>query len=390
MPYLRHALSLALLLTSASALPALAATPAACADKPCAYLDTSLTPEARAKDLVSRMTLAEKAAQMQDNAPAIPRLGLKRYGWWNEALHGVARAGHTTVYPQAIALAATWDPGLMNDIGKAIADEGRASHNAALARDPSGTDRYYGVNYWSPNINIFRDPRWGRGQETYGEDPYLTGKMGTAFVQGMQGDDPRYYRVIATAKHYAVHSGPESTRHEVDVKVSKHDEEDTYLPAFRELVTEGKVASVMCAYNRINGQPACASDFLLTDQLRNRWGFTGYVVSDCDAIADIQRGHHFTKTLAEAAAVSLKHGVDNDCTQYNSPPDAPAAGPLVHREALDAADVRLGGERRDRHEAHIAGDAPVHLGHQDLVRAVGGVEVPADRALGPRRRAVQR
>jgi len=221
-----------------TALPVQAATPEACTTAPCAFLNKSLTPEARAKDLVSRMTLAEKAAQMQDNAPAIPRLGLLRYGWWNEVLHGVARAGQATVYPQAIGLAATWDNSLMGLIGDAIATEGRASHNAALARDPSGTDRYFGVNYWSPNINIFRDPRWGRGQETYGEDPFLTAHMGAAFITGLQGPNPDLPNIIATPKHFAVHSGPESTRHSANVFVSAHDLEDTYLPAFRAAIVE--------------------------------------------------------------------------------------------------------------------------------------------------------
>ncbi|MEC4594554.1 glycoside hydrolase family 3 C-terminal domain-containing protein [Nitrospirillum amazonense] len=313
------------------------------------YLDPSLPVERRVDDLVGRLTPEEKAAQLTNQARAIPRLNIPAYNWWSEALHGVARNGEATVFPEPIGLAATFDPAAIRQMGIAIGTEARVKFNRV---EKAGAEHriYQGLDFWSPNINIFRDPRWGRGQETYGEDPYLTGKLGTAFVQGMQGDDPKYYRVIATAKHYAVHSGPEPTRHEVDVAASRHDMEDTYLPAFRELVTAGKVASVMCAYNRVNGQPACASDFLLTDQLRKRWGFTGYVVSDCDAIADIQRGHHYTKTLAEAAAVSLKLGVDNDCTEYNRPPDEPddfdlyrdaIAQGLVSQDVVDTSLRRL-------------------------------------------------
>ncbi|HSS14620.1 MAG TPA: glycoside hydrolase family 3 N-terminal domain-containing protein, partial [Rhizomicrobium sp.] len=268
--------------------------------------------------LIAQMTLSEKASQMVNQARAIPRLGIPAYNWWSEALHGVARNGYATVFPEPVGLAATFDPALVKQMGVAIGTEARVKYNI-VGRETGEHGIFQGLDFWSPNINIFRDPRWGRGQETYGEDPYLTGKIGSAFVLGVQGDNPKYFRAIATAKHYAVHSGPEPTRHEVDVKVSKHDQMDTYLPAFRELVTAAKVDSVMCAYNRVNGQPACASDFLLTDQLKNKWGFQGYVVSDCDAIADIQRGHHYTKTYAEAAAVSMKLGVDNDCADFRVP-----------------------------------------------------------------------
>ena len=296
------------------------------------YLDPALPVDQRVDDLVARLRPEEKASQLTNQSRAIPRLGIPAYNWWNEALHGVARAGYATVFPEPIGLAATFDPIAIHEMGVAIGTEARVKYNI-VERAGGAHNIYQGLDFWSPNINIFRDPRWGRGQETYGEDPYLTGKLGVAFVQGMQGDDPLHYRVIATAKHFAVHSGPEPTRHEVDVKVSRHDAEDTYLPAFRELVTEGKVASVMCAYNRVNGEPACASDFLLTETLRKNWGFTGYVVSDCDAIADIQRGHHFTQTLAQAAAVSLKRGVDSDCTQYNRPPGGPEDYAL-YRDAM--------------------------------------------------------
>jgi len=276
------------------------------------WFNPDLPTESRVNALIGQMTLTEKASQMVNQARAIPRLGIPAYNWWSEALHGVARNGYATVFPEPIGLAATFDTARVKQMGVAIGTEARVKFNMAGGpRQDHGISQ--GLDFWSPNINIFRDPRWGRGQETYGEDPFLTGKMGSAFVEGVQGDDPKYFRAIATAKHYAVHSGPEPTRHEVDVKVSKHDEMDTYLPAFRELVTSAKVDSVMCAYNRINDQPACASDFLLGDQLKNKWGFQGYVVSDCDAIADIERGHHYTKSYAEAAAVSMKLGVDNDC-----------------------------------------------------------------------------
>ncbi|HEY0316458.1 MAG TPA: glycoside hydrolase family 3 N-terminal domain-containing protein, partial [Sphingomonas sp.] len=296
------------------------------------YLDPSLPVDQRVDDLVSRLTPAEKATLLTNQSRAIPRLGIPAYNWWNEALHGVARAGYATVFPEPVGLAATFDPDAIKAMGVAIGTEARVKYNI-VERTGAAHHIYQGLDFWSPNINIFRDPRWGRGQETYGEDPYLTGKLGVAFVRGMQGDDPHYYRVSATAKHYAVHSGPEPGRHSDDVKVSLHDMEDTYLPAFRELVVDGKVESVMCAYNRVNGQPACASEFLLKDRLRDAWGFKGHVVSDCDAVVDIQRGHHYTNTLAEAAAVSMKLGVDNDCTEYGR-----KAGPTSdydpYREAM--------------------------------------------------------
>src|SRR5207253_2902433 len=278
------------------------------------YLDPSLPVDQRVDDLVSRMTLDEKASQMQDIARAIPRLGIPAYNWWNEGLHGVARAGHATVFPQAIGLAATWDTDLVHRIADVVSTEARAKYNDAIQHGNTG--RYFGLTFWSPNINIFRDPRWGRGQETYGEDPFLTAKMGTAFVTGMQGDDPKYYRVISTPKHFAVHSGPEPARHSMDVPASKHDMEDTYLAAFRATVMEGQAGSVMCAYNRVNGEPACANTFLLQDQLRGAWKFNGYVVSDCDAVVDIFSGHHYTKNMAGAAAVALKTGVDNECADF--------------------------------------------------------------------------
>jgi beta-glucosidase len=278
------------------------------------YLDPSRPVDERVSDLISRMTLEEKASQLVNQARAIPRLQVPGYDWWSEALHGVANAGTATVFPEPIGLAATFDPALIHEMAVVIGTEARAKHNQA--ERAGRRDIMEGLDFWSPNINIFRDPRWGRGQETYGEDPFLTGRMGVAFVTGLQGDDPKYYRVISTPKHFAVHSGPEPTRHTIDVQVSKHDMEDTYLPAFRATVTEGKAESVMCAYNRINGEPGCANKFLLVDQLRTAWKFNGYVVSDCDAVVDIFEGHHFVKSQAEAAAAALKTGMDNECADF--------------------------------------------------------------------------
>lgn len=278
------------------------------------YLDPNQPIDVRVNDLISRMTLEEKASQLVNQARAIPRLDVPQYDWWSEALHGVANAGTATVFPEPIGLAATFDDPLIHQMAVIIGTEARAKHD--LAVKAGRRDIMEGLDFWSPNINIFRDPRWGRGQETYGEDPFLTGRMGVAFVTGLQGDDPKYFRVISTPKHYAVHSGPEPARHSMDVQVSKHDMEDTYLPAFRAAVTEGKAESVMCAYNRVNGQPACANTFLLKDQLRDAWKFNGYVVSDCDAVVDIFEGHHFTKSQAEASAISLKTGMDNECADF--------------------------------------------------------------------------
>jgi len=274
------------------------------------YLDPSLPLEQRVNDLVARLTLEEKISQMQDVAPAIPRLQIPAYNWWNEGLHGVARSGNATVFPQAIGLAATWDTGLLHSIAGVISTEARAKYNDAIAHNNTG--RYYGLTFWSPNINIFRDPRWGRGQETYGEDPFLTARLGVAFVTGLQGDDPRYLKVVSTPKHYAVHSGPEALRHRFDVPVSLHDLYDTYTPAFRATVVDGHADSIMCAYNSIREEPACANHLLL-DLLRNGWGFRGYVVSDCWAINDLYQGHGYTMTLDQAAALSLKAGTDLTC-----------------------------------------------------------------------------
>jgi beta-glucosidase len=278
------------------------------------YLDPSQPIQVRVDDLVGKMTLEEKASQLVNQARAIPRLQVPAYDWWSEALHGVANAGTATVFPEPIGLAATFDDPLIHEMAIVIGTEARAKHNQAVKA--GRRDIMEGLDFWSPNINIFRDPRWGRGQETYGEDPFLTGRMGVAFVTGLQGDDPKYFRVISTPKHFAVHSGPEPSRHTIDIQVSKHDMEDTYLPAFRAAVTKGKAESVMCAYNRVNGEPACANTFLLQDQLRGAWKFSGYVVSDCDAVVDVYEGHHFAKSQAEAAAVSLKKGMDNECADF--------------------------------------------------------------------------
>ena len=280
-----------------------------------AYLNPSLSPEQRAIDLVHRMTLEEKATQLVNQARAIPRLKVPAYDWWSESLHGVAVNG-TTEFPEPIGLAATFDTDAIHKMAEVISTEGRIKHMQAVKKNGGFSNIFEGLDFWAPNINIFRDPRWGRGQETYGEDPYLTGRMGVAFVTGMQGDDPKYYRTISTPKHYAVHSGPEPTRHFADVDVSKHDQMDTYLPAFRAAVTEGHAGSVMCSYNAINGQPGCASEFQLVDQLRKHWGFQGYVVSDCGAVIDIFAGHHYRDTQAKSSAISLERGMDNECADF--------------------------------------------------------------------------
>ncbi|MBS7458566.1 glycoside hydrolase family 3 protein [Coralloluteibacterium stylophorae] len=305
-----------------------------------AYRDTSLGFEERAADLVSRMTLEEKAAQMQNDAPAIERLGLPAYDWWNEALHGVARAGGATVFPQAIGMAASFDVPLMGEVATAISDEARAKHHEFLRRGQHG--RYQGLTFWSPNINIFRDPRWGRGQETYGEDPFLTARMGVTFVEGLQGDDPTWRKLDATAKHFAVHSGPEADRHHFDVHPSERDLWETYLPAFQTLVQEADVAAVMGAYNRVYGESASASEFLLEDILRERWGFDGYVMSDCWAIRDIYTTHGITDTPEEAAALGVKNGTELNCgnTYAAHLPVAVRKG-LITEAELDEALTRL-------------------------------------------------
>jgi len=305
------------------------------------YLDPSQPTERRVADLVSKMTLEEKVSQMQNHAVAIPRLGVPEYDWWSEALHGVARAGYATVFPQAIGLAATWDTELEHNIGDTISTEARAKFNQAQAEGDHSI--YRGLDFWSPNINIFRDPRWGRGQETYGEDPYLTGQMGVAFIKGLQGDDPKIFKTIATAKHYAVHSGPESTRHTANIDPSAHDVEDTYLPAFRMAMVDAKADSIMCAYNSVNGSPACANHDLLDKTLRQAWKFNGYVVSDCGAINDFysENGHHFSPDAAHASAIAVKAGDDLSCgNEYAALVDAVHQG-LIDEAAINQAVTRL-------------------------------------------------
>ncbi len=304
-----------------------------------AYKNASLPVEERVKDLVSRMTLDEKVRQMQHTAPAIPRLDIPSYDWWSEALHGVGRAGYATVFPQAIGMAATWDPNLVHGEGRTIATEGRAIYYQAQSEN--NHFNYCGLTYWSPNINIFRDPRWGRGQETYGEDPFLTGKMGTAFVRGVQGDDPNYFEAIATPKHYAVHSGPEMMRHGFDAKPSAHDLEDTYLPAFRETIVEGHAYSIMGAYNAVNGPPATANAYLLTDTLRNAWKFQGYTVSDCGAVEDIVAGHKYAPDIEHASVDAVRAGTDNTCgDEYLTLVKAVKDG-LIQESELDVSLQRL-------------------------------------------------
>ena len=306
------------------------------------FNNPALTPEVRAADLVSRMTLEEKAAQLGHTAPAIPRLGVPAYNWWNEGLHGVARAGIATVFPQAIGMAASWDEPLMHKVGDTVSTEFRAKFVERRHPD-GGSDFYRGLTVWSPNINIFRDPRWGRGQETYGEDPYLTGRIGIGYITGLQGNDPKFLRVVATSKHFAVHSGPESNRHKEDVYPSLHDLEDTYLPAFRATVTEGKVESLMCVYNAIDGVPGCANDRLMEGYLRKDWGFKGYVVSDCGAAANIYREDslHYTKTPEEGVAKGFSAGMDVICGDYrnNMTTDADSIVRAVNKGLLPIAVV---------------------------------------------------
>lgn len=299
----------------------------------------SQAPEERARALVAQLTLDEKIGQMMHDAPAVERLGIPAYNWCSEALHGVARAGLATVFPQAIGLAATWDQALMHEVATAISDEARAKHHHAVARGERGV--YQGLTLWSPNINLFRDPRWGRGQETYGEDPLLTGKLAVQFVRGLQGDDPRYLKTVATIKHFAVHSGPEPLRHEFDARVDARELHETYLPQFELGIREGGARSVMCAYNRINGEAACTHEQLLDGVLRKEWGFTGYVVSDCRAIDDLHGGHHLTSSPAESAALAVRRGTDLECGRvYENLAEAVRRG-LVSEAELDRSLERL-------------------------------------------------
>ncbi|MEK7668954.1 MAG: glycoside hydrolase family 3 C-terminal domain-containing protein [Gemmatimonadota bacterium] len=325
----------------AACTPARMTAPAPVEPRPVSYpfQDPDLPLETRLTSLVSLLTVDEKVGQLMNAAPAVERLGIPAYDWWNEALHGVARAGRATVFPQAIGLAATWDTTLMFRVATAISVEARAKHHESLRQGRHGI--YEGLTFWSPNINIFRDPRWGRGMETYGEDPFLSGRQAVAFVRGIQGDDPRYLRAVATPKHYAVHSGPEPDRHRFDAVVGERDLRETYLPAFEAAVTEGGAWSVMCAYNRVDGAPACGSRRLLQEILREEWGFPGYVVSDCGAIDDIRDGHRLTRDSAEAAAMGLRAGTDLECGRaYRALGDAVRRG-LITEQDLDVALRRL-------------------------------------------------
>src|SRR5215204_1878483 len=303
------------------------------------YLDTSLSFAERAKDLVGRLTLEEKVGLMNHPAHGGSRLNIPAYNYWSEALHGVGRNGRATVFPQAIGMAATWDKKLIHRVATAISDEGRAKYHAALRRN-GYTDQYQGLNFWSPNVNIFRDPRWGRGQETWGEDPFFTGEMASAFVRGLQGDDPKYLKAAACAKHYAVHSGPEKDRHHFNAIVSKRELYDTYLPAFKKLVTEANVEAVMGAYNRTLDEPCCGSKLLIEDILRGEWNFKGHFVSDCWALSDFHLNHKVTKDAAETVALALQHGCDLGCDHVFS--EIPEA---VNRGLITEADVDRALER---------------------------------------------
>jgi beta-glucosidase len=313
------------------------AQPASSASAP--YLNPALPLPERVNDLVSRMTLAEKVSQMQNHAAAIPRLGIAEYDWWSEALHGVARSGYATVFPQAIGMAATFDAPLIHEEGNIIGIEGRGRYNSAVREDNHSI--FFGMDFWAPNVNIFRDPRWGRGQETYGEDPFLTGQLAIQFVEGMQGNDPKQFLAIATPKHFDVHSGPEPLRHKFNVNVSPHDLHDTYLPAFRAAIVDGHADSIMCAYNAIDGVPACANKMLLQKTLRGDWHFGGYVVSDCGAIGDIAEGHKYAPSVEQASVDAVRAGTDLSCgNEYATLVQAVHDG-LIQESEIDTAVKRL-------------------------------------------------
>jgi beta-glucosidase len=303
------------------------------------FLNPGLSLSARVDDLISRMTMEEKISQMMNTAPSIDRLYVPAYDWWNECLHGVARAGVATVYPQAIGLGATWDQELIFRVSTAISDEARAKYHEYIRN--GSRKRYQGLTFWTPNINIFRDPRWGRGQETYGEDPFLTGKIAVQFIKGLQGDDPKYFKTIATVKHFVVHSGPEPERHSFDAVTDKRDFMETYSPQFEMGIKEGKAYSLMCAYNRYNGETCCGSEMLLNGILRTEWGFDGYVVSDCGAIADIYKGHKVVATPEEASAMAVKAGTDLECSTVYRNLKAALEKNLIKEEEINIAVRRL-------------------------------------------------
>jgi beta-glucosidase len=339
------------------------------------YQDTTLSPHQRAVDLVRHMTLEEKVSEMGNASAAIPRLGIPAYDFWNEGLHGVARSGYATMFPQAIGMASTWDAPLFKQIGDVISTEARAKNNQALRE--GNHDIYFGLTFWSPNINIFRDPRWGRGQETYGEDPYLTSQLGVNFIEGLQGQNPTYFKVIATPKHFAVHSGPESDRHKFDVDPSEHDLWDTYLPQFRAAIVDAKADSIMCSYNAVFGQPACGSKLLLEDVLRKDWHFKGFVTSDCGAIDDFYKPNtHVTEPDAEhAAKVALLAGTDTNCgSTYESLGAAVKSG-ILHESDIDVSLVRL-------YEARI------ELGQFDPPAKVSYTQIPFSAVHSPANAAV--
>ncbi len=309
---------------------------------PPAYLDTARPFAERVQDLIARLTLQEKVGLMSHPAKGVPRLGIPAYNYWSEALHGVAGNGRATVFPQAIGMAATWDRDLIQRVASAVGDEARAKYHEALRRK-GFTDWFQGLTFWSPNVNIFRDPRWGRGQETWGEDPFLTGEMGAAFVRGLQGDHPKYLKAAACAKHYAVHSGPERLRHAFNAIVSRRELYDTYLPAFKKLVMEARVEAVMGAYNRTLDEPCCASQLLLGDILRGEWGFQGHVVSDCGALSDFHNNHKVTRDAAESAALALRRGCDLGCDSvFDEIPEAIRRGLISEAEVDQALERTLG------------------------------------------------
>ena len=344
-------------------------------DRP--WLNTSLPIDKRVDSLIGKMTLEEKVQQMRDHSPAIERLGVPKYDWWNEGLHGVAFSGYATNFPQVIGMAATWDAPLVHQMGQTISTEARAKYNQAMRENDH--EAFFGLTFWAPNINIFRDPRWGRGQETYGEDPFLTGHMAVAFVTGMQGDDPDHLKVVSTPKHFAVHSGPESTRHRANVDISNHDLEDTYLPAFRAAVTQGHAQSVMCAYNSIDGAPACANTMLLKDHLRDAWHFDGYVVSDCAAVADIFNGHHFASDMPHAAADAVHAGTDLECG-YMEGQAFPSLVDAVHQGLISEEDLNRSLRRLYRERFRLGMfDPPSSYAYGRI--AMDEVNSPAHRAL---------
>ncbi len=324
------------------------------------FRNENLPLEERIDSIVNQLTIEEKVYQLVQATSAIPRLNIPAYCYWNEALHGIARAGVATVFPQAIGLAATFDPAFLQDVASVISTEGRAKYNEFQRQHDYGM--YKGLTYWSPNVNIFRDPRWGRGHETYGEDPYLTGRMGVAFIKGLQGDDPKHLKSAACAKHFAVHSGPEAVRHHFNSVVSRQDMFDTYLPAFEECVKEGQVESVMGAYNAVNGEPSNASDVLLTEILRERWGFKGHVVSDCGALNDFHANYHVTENIQQSAALGIKKGCDLNCGEvYKHLITAYKEG-LVTEEEMDVCLRRV---LQARFKLGMFDD-PAHVAYSDI------------------------